>query len=103
MSHSVDLWTTGQITLKKGRTATHWSGWKNDVAQEQWYRVAPSFPKGYRRQAGWRAEILSEGTFVDEDGTNKAYIKIKNTSGDDVDDEGVIAFVLTIMATPNHH
>jgi hypothetical protein len=103
MSHSVDLWTSGQVTLNKGKTATLWISWKDHVAQEQWCRVAPSFPKGYRWQVGWRAEIVSEGTFVDEDGTNKAYIKIKNTSGDDVADEGVIALVLTVMASPNHH
>lgn len=103
MNHSVDLWTTGQISLSRGRTATHWISWKDDVAQEQWYRIAPSFPKGHRWQAGWRLEIVSEGRFVDEDGTNKAYIKIKNTSGDDVADEGVIVFDLTVMASPTHH
>lgn len=103
MNHSVDLWTSGQISLKRGKTSTHWISWKDDVAQEQWYRIAPSFPKGYRGQAGWSAEVVSEGTFVDKDGTNKAYIKIKNTSGDDVEDEGVIAFVLTVMASPDHH
>jgi hypothetical protein len=103
MSHSVDLWTTGQISLSKGKTATHWVSWKDDVAQEHWYRIAPSLPKGYRWQAGWRLEIVSEGMFVDENGLNKAYIKIKNTSGDDVADEGAIVFVLTIMASPSHH
>ena len=52
---------------------------------------------------GWRLEIVSEGTFVDENGINKAYIKIKNTSGDDVADEGAVVFVLTVMASPSHH
>ncbi len=73
------------------------------MRQDQWYRIAPSFSKGYKWQVGWRVEIVSEGTFVDEDGTNKAYIKIKNTSGDDVADEGPIVFVLTVMACPSHH
>ena len=103
MSHTVDLWTTGQVTLNKGKTARCWISWKDHVEQEQWYRIAPSFPKGYRRQNGWSAEIVAEGIFVDENGTNKAYIKIKNTVGDDVADEGPIAFVLTVMASANHH
>ena len=34
---------------------------------------------------------------------NTEVIKIKNTSGDDVADEGAIVFVLTVMASPSHH
>jgi hypothetical protein len=110
MDTSVDAAVNGngyEFSLKRNWWTQVYAWWPQDIGQNQWFRLAPS----YGSENGWDCilQILNEGIYIDKNnGTPKAWITVQNntpaqTFQNTVEFFGLLDIVINVLSAPSNY